>query len=165
MQDRGQQDLFDLKHAIVMEEWKLANSNVGRLDGIIFTIRGWAITTTTAAIAYAYTKPDPTVCMLILVPLVALWIMDALFKAFQRVFINRSKEIEVYLASTEFEEDYRARRMENFTTPDLAVRFGQKGLGLRLKVVFEQAFLRNVLLTYFPLAIFSMISYTVIQMR
>lgn len=163
-QPRGTgQDFFDIKYSIVIEEWKLTNSNIGRLDGIIFTVRGWAVTTTTAAIAYAYTKPDPRVCMLILVPIISLWIMDSLFKAFQRVFIDRCKEIEIYLASQNFEDDFRNRKMKGFISPHLSTRFGQGGIGLRIKTVFEQAFLRNVLMTYLPLLIFASISYAVIK--
>lgn len=164
MTGNDSQDFFALKYSIVVEEWKLANSNIGRLDGIVFTIRGWAVTTTTVAIAYAYTKTDPRICMLILVPLIALWVMDALYKAFQRVFIDRAKEIEQYFASDDFESDYNARRMTTFSTPNLAVRFGQRGFSQRLKAVFEQAFLRNVLLTYIPMIIFAIVSYTIIKM-
>ncbi|MCR8826966.1 hypothetical protein [Pseudosulfitobacter koreensis] len=156
-------DFFALKHAIVMEEWKVANTNIGRLDSVVFTIRGWAITTTTAAVAYAYTKPDPRVCMLILIPLLFLWLIDALFKTFQRVFIDRSKEIEVYLASDSFEQDFQDERMSRFVSPELSIRFGQNSSGERLRKVIEQAFLRNVVFTYVPLIIFAMIAYGAVK--
>jgi len=154
-----QNEFFDFKCSLVMEEWKLANSNIGRLDGIVFTIRGWAITAATAAIAYAYSKPDPKVCLLILFPIFALWLVDALFKRFQRVFITRSKEIESYLSSPEFEEDFAAQTMANFTTPSISERFGQGNSSERIKSVLKHAILRNVLVTYLPLVLFSLIAY------
>ncbi len=154
-------DFFDLKHAIVIEEWKACGGNIGRLDGIVFTIRGWAITTTTAAIAYAYTKPDPSVCMLVLIPLILLWIIDAMFKTFQRVFIVRSKEIEEYLASAQFKSDFEDRN-PSFKTPVLSGRFGQGSIGERLGTLFEQAFLRNVVSTYVSLIIFAICSYAIV---
>ena len=157
-------DFFDVKHAVLLEEWKSCGGHIGRLDGIIFTIRGWAITTTTAAIAYAYTKLDPSVCMLVLLPLLLLWVIDAMFKTFQRVFIVRSKEIEQYLASDQFKLDFDARN-PSFVAPVLSGRFGQGSFGERLGEVFAQAFLRNVVATYVPLVIFSIISYGLIAIR
>ncbi|MEJ6399152.1 hypothetical protein [Yoonia sp. 208BN28-4] len=157
-------DFFDLKYSILLEEWKACGSNIGRLDGIVFTIRGWAITTTTAAIAYAYTKADPEVCMLVLIPLLLLWIIDAMFKTFQRVFIVRSKEIEQYLVSDQFKVDFDGRS-PSFVTPVLSSRFGQGSIGGRLGELFAQAFLRNVVATYVSLIIFSLCSYVVIATR
>ena len=157
-------DFFDLKHAILLEEWKACGGNIGRLDGVVFTIRGWAITATTAAIAYAYTKSDPAVCMLALLPLLLLWVIDAMFKTFQRVFIVRSKEIEQYLASDEFKTDFDARN-PSFATPVLSGRFGQGSIGERLGELFAQAFLRNVVATYVSMIIFSICSYALIAIR
>ena len=156
------EDFFDLKHTIILEEWKACGASIGRLDGVVFTIRGWAVTTTTAAIAYAYTKPDPAVCMLVLIPLILLWVIDAMFKTFQRVFIRRSREIEEYLASTAFHDDFE-NRTPSFQSPVLAIRFGQGTFGERLKILFEQAFLRNVVATYASLVVFSMFSYAIIS--
>jgi hypothetical protein len=89
-------NFFSVKYDVLMEEWKMMSTHIGRLDDIVFTVRGWAVAGCTAAMGYSYTSKDPRACLFALIPLLMVWFIDALLKNFQRVYIIglvRSKHI------------------------------------------------------------------------
>ena len=139
-----------LQYDLLLKEWALCDSNIGRLDTVVFVIRGWAIGLATAIVAYAYTKSDPVVCYLAVLPLVTLWIIDAVFKSFQRIFILRNRTIENYLSSQNLPLDLEADRL-SIEVPATARAFGTGDDGEWLARVLKAAFLRNVLVSYIPI--------------
>ncbi|MCO6186592.1 hypothetical protein [Rhizobium sp. L1K21] len=139
-----------LKLEIVIKEWDHCHGNIARLETIIFIIRGWAVAVATAAVAFAYTHRDDIVCYLSIGPLILLWLIDAVFKSFQRIFILRSREVERYLSSDLLELDLLEGKL-SFESPATAKAFGSGAKAERLFKVFKAATLRNVILSYGPL--------------
>ncbi|MEO1541324.1 MAG: hypothetical protein AAFU59_13120 [Pseudomonadota bacterium] len=142
--------LFDLRHDILLREWEMCDGNVGRLDGVLFVMRGWAVTVAAAMIAYAYTEGQAEIARYLVLPVGLLWVLDGLFKRFQRIFIDRNREIHRYLSSAQFGQDVERGEM-SFTTPLMALRFRGGTWTERVADHARCMFLRNVSLTYLPL--------------
>lgn len=159
------EDFFTERYNLLLKEWELANNNIGRIDTLIFIIRGWAMVLTSGIIAYAYTKNDALASLFSVIPLTGLWLTDALFKSFQRVFVRRSKKIEKYLASDQFKNDFEDRVPPPFPIPELSSGFGTGTFSDRVRQVFEAAIIRNVLLSYSLLIILVLLSYFAISWK
>ena len=142
-------DFFDIQYRLLIKEWELCNSNIGRFDSLLFIIRGWTVALATAIVGYSYTTNDPTVCYLSIVPLSLFWSVDALFKSFQRNFILRSRAIEEYLASEEFEINFRNQRL-SMKVPSTSATFGSGSIRQRLLHVLSSGLMRNVMISYVP---------------
>lgn len=142
-------NFFDVQYRLLIKEWELCNSNIGRFDNLLFIVRGWTVALATAIVGYAYSANDPTVCYLSVVPLSLFWSVDALFKSFQRNFILRSRAIEGYLASEDFETDFRSQRL-SMKVPSTSAKFGSGSIKQRLSHVLSSGLLRNVMISYVP---------------
>ncbi len=140
---------FGTQYSLLIKEWELCNSNIGRFDNLLFIVRGWTVALATAIVGYAYSGDDPNVCYLSIVPLSLFWSVDALFKSFQRNFILRSREIERYLASEKFESDFRNQRL-TMTVPSSSTKFGSGSIKQRLLRVVRSGLIRNVMISYVP---------------
>lgn len=157
--------LFSLQLETLRMEWKTVQDGIGRIDGLVFLLRGWAISFCSAVIGFAYVSSDPLPPRLAVIPLICLWLLDALFKSFQRVYISRSGEIEAYLSSPVFVEDWQGGRMTFFVSPAISSRFGRGTLLERVGEVLRHAFLRNVLFAYLPMTLFLIFVSLVISVR
>ncbi|TFF20829.1 hypothetical protein E3C22_18245 [Jiella endophytica] len=156
------EDFFSEKYNILLKEWQMASDNIGRFDTLIFIIRGWSVVTASAVVAYAYQGNDSYPCLLAIVPIIFLWYMDALFKSFQRTFVQRSRKIENYLASEQFQFDFEQRTAPRFRIPELATSFGKGTFWNRIADVLKSAFIRNVVMTYAFLIILLLVSFALI---
>ena len=108
------------------------------------------MTLATAGVSFAFTQKDASICVLLLFPVIAIWLFDALFKMFQRKFTKRFREIEDYMSSSLFELDFLNRKMQSFTLPQIGASFARKrNLKERVSDLVEAAFLHNVWLFYF----------------
>lgn len=142
-------DAFDFKHDILMREWQLVNDGIGRLDTVIFLIRGWAVTITTGGVAYAFVQQHAIVPIYIVVPLLLTWAYDALFKSFQSAYISRNLSIEKYLSSDQFLMDFREHREISFKTPATLDGFWYDQDGMKpWSVIRENANRNNVRFVY-----------------
>jgi hypothetical protein len=156
-------DEFELKYDILMKEWDHIQTNIGRLDTVNFQIRGWSTTAITGLIAVSMSQHEPNLMLLAILIVVLFWIIDSLFKSFQRVFILRDREIEEYLSSTVFTEDVNRRQITGIEFPHGARSFGVGSRRTRLVKVAKAAFLRNVLVVYASLTVICILSYFVVQ--
>lgn len=158
-------DFFEKKYQVLMKEWQISSDSIGRLDNIVFTIRGWAITVSTGSIAYSYTTKDPFACVLVVLPIMVLWLLDSLFKAFQNHFISRNREIEAYLSSPRFQQDFETRNPPDIAIPAMAAKFDNGNILDRGVRVLRCAFLRNVMGVYVSLVILALMSFLIIDIR
>ncbi len=159
-----EKDTFEYRYQILIQEWEMVEANIGRLDRIAFTMRGWALALTSAGLAYAYSNGKPDLCIMLAFPILAIWLCDALFKMFQQKFMNRLSDIESYLASSRFDADVQTRQFKEFKSPQLAVAFSRnQQLSKRFAQLANAAFLHNVWIFYGLLLVFSFATYSVIE--
>ena len=79
---------------VLMKEYDLLQSRIRDYDARVFQIKGWSTTIFSAALGLAILQNKP---LLLLVPLFAcfiFWGLDALFKSFQHIMIERAYEVE-----------------------------------------------------------------------
>src|SRR2546425_816563 len=152
-------DEFETKYEILMKEWDYTQSHIGRFDTIIFQVRSWAITALTGLIAVSASQGKPRLMLLAMLVTGLFWINDGLQKSFQRRFILRSREIENYLSSIKFIDDFRKKSITGINVPQSALQFGVGSVSERFATVIEAAFLRNVLFIYGSMLLVCVVSY------
>jgi hypothetical protein len=150
---------FDYKLEILMKEWDYVQSHIGRLDSIIFNIRGWAISAFTAMIAISATQKIPNLMLLAMLPVLMFWFIDALHKNFQLNFILRGREIETYLASNALLDDAKWQSGISITAPDLSGSFRKRPFFDRVRRVLKAATLWNVWIIYSAMLCLCALSY------
>jgi hypothetical protein len=79
---------------LLIKEWDVCENGTARYDTIVFTIRGWAITTASAIIGLGVTVHSAVLCSGAIVIVALFWFLDGLNKSFQRFFLNRSAIIQ-----------------------------------------------------------------------
>jgi len=155
-------DIFDIKYEQLKIEWQMCSDGIRSYDKLIFTIRGWIISLTTAILAYAFSEKSYLLPIFVIVPVLMFWFIDALYKNFQLKFISRSKEIEGYLSSEQFQLDFKNKSQPKLIVPLLSSQFGAGTIGDRLKDVLYACVIRNVLITYIFLIMMCIFSYLII---
>ncbi len=88
------ESLTQRQFEVLMKEYDLLQSRVRDYDARVFQIKGWSTTIFSAALWLAIAKEKP---FLLLVPLFTcfiFWGLDALFKSFQQIMIDRVNEVE-----------------------------------------------------------------------
>jgi len=131
----------------------------GTFDTITFSVRGWAVSAFTAMLAVSASQKLPNLMLLAILPVVMFWLVDALYKSFQRNFMRRGREIEEYLASDRFKDDLKSRAVLSIRVPALSAKFGTSSFLARLKIVLQIALVRNVLIIYSALLFLCVLSY------
>lgn len=146
-------DFYEKQYGVLMSEWTFTQDSIRGHDDIIFKIRGWAITLSSAALGYAYAEGDADLCLYIMLPTGLIWLIDGMFKSFQRSFIARDREIRTYLKSDDFKKDFDERSIQGIDLsrpyPTRTGELGWKWGGI--KGQFTTMFLRNVVLSYLPI--------------
>ena len=156
-------DGFDTKLNILLKEWDYVQNHIGRFDTIIFSIRQWSVTVLAGLLAAAVAAKSPALMLSAVVPTGLFWFIDALHKSFQRRFISRGREIEVYLSSPDFTEALRERTFASFTSPRLSAQFGVGTFRTRLNDVAHSALLRNVVVVHASLMCTCIVLYGFLQ--
>jgi hypothetical protein len=99
-EDTQKPDLFEFQKTLLEKEIDLLHEDIVRFDTISFQIKGWAITVWSALLAFGAKE---TVILVILASIPAMftfWVMDALFKSYQRRHTRRMAAIEDFLDSS-----------------------------------------------------------------
>jgi hypothetical protein len=123
----GEDDnLFKHKLDIILREWEHCDSNIGRLEGLCFNVRGWAITAVSAAVAFAYSNEDAFVAFIAAAGAVGFWVSELLFQGFKAIYLTRSGEIEEFLRSAELEYARAGRAELKFESPMISTLFKQR---------------------------------------
>lgn len=162
-ENESKSNLFDRKYDILMKEWGFIQDKVIKYDAIVFSIRGWAVSVWTACLIFAAKDDEPLIMLLCVIPLLVFWLVDSLNKSFQRKFIKRVNEIEEYLSSAQFENDFLKQEFTGITGPNLRKLFAKRGDGTRIKEVLAAANLRNVKYVYLSLVLASLISFAYLK--
>ncbi len=157
-------DFFELNLEVLRTEWSYTQDSIRSLDDITFKIRGWAITLSSAGLAFAYVNKDQALCLYLMLPVAIFWIVDGLFKSFQRKFIFRDREIRNYFDSITFKDDYEKRELSGislakaFAPPNSRYGWTWTGFGRHLKAMM----LRNVVFSYAPIIFLQLLTYLLV---
>lgn len=152
-------DIFDYKIETVFKEWDFIQSHIGRFDTLAFNVKGWSISVFAALLAISVSQKIPSLILLAIIPIILLWIVDALFKSFQRRYILRGREIEKYLASESFITDVSNRSGGQISGPGLSRLFYQVKLDHKIKLLLESVVAANVMAIYVPMIGFCVMKY------
>jgi hypothetical protein len=150
-------DALDHQLAVVMKEWDQCETGIGRYDTIMFSIRTWAVTISTATVGAAASIKNPDVILISIVPALLFWLIDSVNKSYQSTFTTRVHEIQDYLSSKSFKDDMEAKVI-SFHSPVFATKFELEKLG-RLKEVLGAARRMSVWITYVSILIINVIAY------
>jgi hypothetical protein len=153
-------DQLDYKIEILVKEWDAIQGAIGRFDTLAFNIKGWAISLFTAVLVVSATQRVPELMILAILPLMMFWLIDALYKSFQRRYIIRGTEIETYLSSESFVKDIELRSIAHFSSPVINIQFGSYTYLHRIGLILRSAFSWNVFLLYFSMLALCLAAYS-----
>lgn len=147
-------NIFDYKFQILKQELETVQTGIDIYNRTLFTIKGWAITLFTGFMIFIaqYKKTGDFVILAMGVVIVLFWIQDAMFKSLQKVYIERSGEIETYLKSVNFENDLAAQNFNSgeITFPEIETKLGEWKEKLFAEAT-KEFFTPTIILTYLPL--------------
>jgi len=106
---------------LLKQELDHVDSGIRGFDSILFQVKGWCVTATVAIAGVALTTRQVAVLVIALGAIGGFWLMDGLYKAMQRLFIDRNREIEQALSEGTLAEVLRSGRLR---IPGLAGQFG-----------------------------------------
>ncbi|TAT71062.1 hypothetical protein [Rhizobium ruizarguesonis] len=152
-------DFFDRKLTILMKEWDYLQTHIARFDTISFSIRQWSVTIFTAFLGGSIALKNPQGMLIAIVPVLLLWFIDGVWKSIQVRLIDRNAEIQIFLASKEFEDAHTNLSMDSFVTPTMFEGFGKTKLRAKTVNVLRAAVIRSVLLSHIAILLFCLASY------
>jgi len=155
---------FDYRFQIVVKEWENTQSNMARLDMIAVSVRGWSISAFTALLAVAATQDLPVLSLYAIIPAILFWSIDALYRNFERQHRERRIEIEDYLASDQFLEDFRQDQDITIKSPNLLKKYTNRSFSARLRSVARSAVFMNVMITHVGIIFLSLLSFLFLQL-
>jgi hypothetical protein len=82
---------------IYKTEWAHCEQGISRYDTLTFQVRGWAISVTAAMLGAAFTLQRPELALVGTLSILLFWLVEAMHKIYQRIFIDRSYEIQEIL--------------------------------------------------------------------
>ncbi len=92
--------LFEYQQAMLTQEIEYIRGQISAYDTLSFQIKGWSVTIWAAIIAFGSSQ-QVSVVVLASVPVVlTFWMLDALFKQYQRRMLSRMSVIEAFLDSS-----------------------------------------------------------------
>lgn len=129
-----------LPHEFILKEYEILHAGIRNLDARVFQIKGWSITLFSALAALAITEKSPAVLIIATIAATFFWLIDGLYKSFQRTLINRSLEIE--------EQVNGQGSIEKILYASHSFELRDKTLIGRIKRVVYQMFVFNVAALY-----------------
>ncbi|QIO58722.1 hypothetical protein ELI20_01140 [Rhizobium ruizarguesonis] len=152
-------DFFDRKVTILMKEWDYLQTHIARFDTISFSIRQWSATIFSAFLGGSIALKNPQGMLIAIVPVLLLWLMDGVWKSIQLRLIDRNVEIQIFLASKEFEDAHTNLSMDSFVTPTMFQGFRKTTWPAKTLNVLRSAVVRSVLLSHFAILLCCLASY------
>lgn len=95
MSDDQQLECSRRKEAL--QEYYFAQQIIDNFDARSLQIKSWSVTTSGVAIGVAFIESTPDLLVLGTLSALLFWYIDAMWKSFQRIAIERSAQIEQYL--------------------------------------------------------------------
>ena len=118
-------EVFECQFDLLKQEMGTLQEGMKTYDGIIFTIRGWAITVFSAFVFFAADKQKPIFLGLSAIAVILFWLIDAIYKSIQNVYIHRYNDIEKFLQSQEFIQAIQEQAFKNFAISQIGASFRQ----------------------------------------
>jgi hypothetical protein len=106
--DSGSQpedQLFEFQRSLLTKEIEYIHSQIGHFDDLSLQIKGWAITIWAAIVGFGASQTTVLVVFASIPAMMAFWILDALFKQYQRRYMTRMGAIEMFLDSRGYFRD------------------------------------------------------------
>jgi cytochrome b subunit of formate dehydrogenase len=139
-------DEFKFKLELLKYEMDTVQSGIRAYSQVQFTIKGWAITIFSGFIFFAAKEKQPIFLSLSAIAVILFWILDAIFKSIQEVYICRATKIEHFLQKLEFLPDKHP--FQNFTVPNTESAFEQlKGMA-KAKATLQAGLMPQLALLY-----------------
>jgi hypothetical protein len=95
----GPKSLFTFQYELLMAEVKFIQARIAAYDGIAFRIKGWAVTLWSAVVGFGVKEKTPLLVLASLPVLLVFWLLDAIFKGYQRRTTSRMGAIERFFDS------------------------------------------------------------------
>jgi hypothetical protein len=92
--ETGMKDAFDYQVELLWKEIDLLQQSIRTYYTMLMTIKSWAITVFSAFVIFAVKEKQPQNLLLCALAVLLFWVLDALFKSFQRAFIIRYNKVE-----------------------------------------------------------------------
>jgi hypothetical protein len=87
-------DEFQFKVDMLKHEMDAVQEGIRTYGQVQFTIKGWAVTVFTGALAFALDKNEYRLFFLCVIAVLLFWVLDSIFKSIQEVYIIRATKIE-----------------------------------------------------------------------
>ncbi len=139
----------------LLEEVKIIQQAVSKLDDLSFKIKGWCITLLSGLIIYCLQLNIEGIIIIfvsIFIPLL-FWLLDATFKLYQRAFLVRLKDIQEFINKKAYYS--KSENISKFYRLDLNFRLSRKRDAQSLKKYLKDAtfykclFVRNIWIVYY----------------
>ncbi len=119
-------DEFQFKLDLLRQEMDTVQDGIRAYGQVQFTIKGWAITVFSGFVFFAARETQPIFLGLSAIAVILFWILDAIFKSIQEVYIERATKIEQFLQGLKPAQGGVA--FHNFPVPNIETSFsGLKG--------------------------------------
>jgi hypothetical protein len=92
-------ELFAFERTLLDKEIDYVHSSISHYDDISFIVKGWAVTIWSAIVAFGATQKVPFVVLANIPAVLGFWVLDALFKQYQRRNMYRMGVIEMFIDS------------------------------------------------------------------
>jgi hypothetical protein len=145
-------DEFQYRYDLMKQEIDTLQNGIRTYDGMLFTIKGWAITIFSAFIFFAADKQQPAFLPFCAISVILFWLLDATYRTIQTVYINRYNEIERFLQGSEFSHAVKERNFKNFHIPNVGASFKVTGFKKYIGI-FKIAFVYHNALLYVAMLI------------
>jgi len=119
-------DEFQYRFELLKQEIEILQARIGSYDTILLTIRGWTITIFSAFIFFSAQAKQPIYLIFCALSVMLFWLVEAIFRRYQRSFIYRYTQIEQFLQSQEFAQAVAERSFKNFVIPNLRGAYATK---------------------------------------
>ena len=85
---------MEARLALLKYELEALQTSIRAFDTILFQIKGWCVTATFAVAGFTVTSNRPALLFVGVAATIGFWLVDALYKSTQRVFILRNRDLE-----------------------------------------------------------------------
>lgn len=138
--------LFDLKLDLLKKEMDNIQGHIRAYGQVQFTIKGWAITIYSGFIFFAVKEKEPVFLGLCAITVLLFWLLDAIFKSIQKVYIDRAIKIESFLQELPVTKGKQA--FKDFPVPNTESRFEQLTPWEKVEGALSAAFTFQLALLY-----------------
>ena len=145
-------DEFEYRFELLKQEMATLQDGIKTYDGILFTIKGWAITIFSAFIFFAADKQKPIFLVICAVAVMLFWLLDAIYKSIQGVYIHRYNQIEEFLRSPQFTKTIQERSFNDFSISRVGASF-KVGREEKFKTIFRAALMLHNFVLYVAMLI------------